>query len=78
MPFGVLLQYPSTPAQVVRLLRRWSMLAHARGAVAVVAADLLALTLLKPPGELGADIAVGNDPSASACRWASAARTPAT
>ena len=32
-------------------------------------------TLLTPPGELGADIAVGS-PSASACRWATAARTP--
>ena len=33
--------------------------AHERGALAAVAADLLALTLLRPPGEMGADIAVG-------------------
>jgi glycine dehydrogenase len=56
--FGVLLQYPGTSG-VVRDLRPLIEQAHERGAVAAVAADLLALTLLTPPGELGADIAVG-------------------
>ena len=56
--FGVLLQYPGASGEV-RDLRPVIEAAHERGAVATVAADLLALTLLTPPGELGADIAVG-------------------
>jgi glycine dehydrogenase len=56
--FGVLLQYPGASG-AVRDLRPQIAAATARGALAVVAADLLALTLLTPPGELGADIAVG-------------------
>src|SRR5688500_9658718 len=55
--FGVLLQYPTTDGRVVDygpLAER----AHAAGAQVVVAADLLALTLLRPPGEFGADVAV--------------------
>ena len=57
--FGVLLQYPATDgaaADYSELIAR----AHEAGAMVVVATDLLALTLLKAPGELGADIAVGN------------------
>ena len=57
--FAVLLQYPGVNGQV-RDLRPLIDAAHAAGALAIVAADLLALTLLVPPGELGADIAVGN------------------
>ena len=57
--FAVLLQYPGVNGQV-RDLRPLIAAAHAAGALAIVAADLLALTLLTPPGELGADIAVGN------------------
>ncbi len=56
--FGVLLQYPGTSG-VVRDLSAVTADAHERGAQVVVAADLLALTLLRPPGEFGADIAVG-------------------
>jgi glycine dehydrogenase len=56
--FGVLLQYPGASGQV-RDLRPVTEAAHERGAQVVVAADLLALTLLTPPGEFGADIAVG-------------------
>jgi glycine dehydrogenase len=57
--FGVLLQYPGASGEI-RDLRPVIDAAHGRGAVAAVAADLLALTLLTPPGELGADIAVGS------------------
>ncbi|MGE5132278.1 MAG: aminomethyl-transferring glycine dehydrogenase [Gemmatimonadota bacterium] len=56
--FGVLLAYPDAGG-AVRDLRPVIAAAQARGARAAVAADLLALTLLAPPGELGADIAVG-------------------
>ncbi len=57
--FGALLQYPGTSG-VVRDLRPAIAALHARGALAIVAADLLALTLLASPGELGADIAIGS------------------
>ncbi|GAA1879145.1 aminomethyl-transferring glycine dehydrogenase [Actinomadura bangladeshensis] len=57
--FGVLLQYPGASG-AVRDLAPVIAQAHERGAKAVVAADLLALTLLRPPGESGADIAVGS------------------
>ncbi len=56
--FGVLLQYPGASG-AVRDLAPAIEAARGSGAVAAVAADLLALTLLRPPGELGADIAVG-------------------
>jgi len=57
--FGVLLQYPGASG-AVRDLTPVIEAAHAAGAKVAVAADPLALTLLKPPGELGADIAVGS------------------
>jgi glycine dehydrogenase len=57
--FGVVMQYPGASGEV-RDLAPAIAAAHAAGALAVVAADLLALTLLTPPGELGADIAVGS------------------
>jgi glycine dehydrogenase len=56
--FGVLVQYPAADG-AVRDLTAVVEAAHARGALVAVAADLLALTLLRAPGEYGADIAVG-------------------
>lgn len=55
---GVLVQYPGASG-AVRDIKPLIEQAHALGALVTVAADLLALTLLKSPGELGADIAVG-------------------
>ena len=57
--FGVLLQYPASTG-AIHDYRATIAQAHAHGALVAVAADLLALTLLKPPGELGADVAVGS------------------
>jgi len=57
--FGVLLPYPDATGEI-RDLRPVIAAAKEQGALTTVAADLLALTLLKPPGELGADIAVGS------------------
>ena len=57
--FGVLAQYPATTGSV-HDLRPLAGQAHADGAALCVAADLLALTLLVPPGEWDADIVVGN------------------
>ena len=56
--FAALLQYPGVNGQV-RDLKPLIDALHAKGALAIVAADLLALTLLTSPGELGADIACG-------------------
>ncbi|MBN9098438.1 MAG: aminomethyl-transferring glycine dehydrogenase [Pseudonocardia sp.] len=56
--FGALVSYPGASG-AVRDLRPVIDAAHERGALVAVAADLLALTLLTPPGELGADAAVG-------------------
>ncbi len=57
--FGVLLSYPGSGG-AVRDLRPLVAQAHERGALVAVATDLLALTLLESPGELGADVAVGS------------------
>ncbi|WP_419943266.1 aminomethyl-transferring glycine dehydrogenase [Candidatus Palauibacter sp.] len=57
--FGALLQYPTTEGAAVNYRGLCEAL-HEHGAGVVVAADLLALALLAPPGEFGADIAVGN------------------
>ncbi|WP_432492296.1 aminomethyl-transferring glycine dehydrogenase [Kineococcus gypseus] len=58
-PFGLLVQLPGTSGRV-RDLAAVVAAAKERGAVAVAAADLLALTLLRPPGEFGVDVAVGS------------------
>ena len=56
--FGALIQYPATDGRI-RPLKPLVDAIHAAGAMAVVSADLLALTLIEPPGECGADIVVG-------------------
>lgn len=56
---GILLQYPATDGYVGDYSALVAQ-AHAAGVLVVVATDLLALTLLRPPGEFGADIAVGS------------------
>jgi glycine dehydrogenase len=57
--FGVLVQYPNTNGEILdySTLAAW---AHERTALLIAATDLLALTLLTPPGEWGADIAIGS------------------
>ncbi|MEO8839269.1 MAG: glycine dehydrogenase (aminomethyl-transferring), partial [Herbaspirillum sp.] len=57
--FGVLLQYPGVNG-VVRDYRELVGALHAKGVLVIVAADLLALALLTPPGEWGADVVIGN------------------
>ncbi|MCF3630037.1 aminomethyl-transferring glycine dehydrogenase [Thalassospiraceae bacterium LMO-SO8] len=57
--YGVVLQYPATDG-AVRDFRALTEQAHAAGALVTVAADLLSLVLLAPPGEWGADIVVGS------------------
>ena len=56
--FGALLQYPDTTGTVIEY-SAFAEYAHSRDALVIAATDLLALTLLKAPGEWGADIAVG-------------------
>ena len=58
-PFAVVLQYPGTTG-AVRDLHAEIAAAHEAGALAIVCADLLALVLLTPPGEMGADVVVGS------------------
>jgi glycine dehydrogenase len=56
--FGLLLQYPASTGRVIDY-RNLILTAQTKGAVVVMAADLLSLALLTSPGELGADIAIG-------------------
>ncbi len=57
--FAVLVQYPGTGGEI-RDLRAVVESVHARGGLVIVAADILALTLLAPPGEWGADVVIGS------------------
>ena len=57
--FGLVQQYPGSSG-AIRDFAGVTEAAHARGALVTAAADLLALTLLKPPGEWGADVVVGS------------------
>ncbi|MDE0977358.1 MAG: aminomethyl-transferring glycine dehydrogenase, partial [Arenicellales bacterium] len=57
--FGVLLQYPASTGGLWDLTQVIES-AHSKNALAVVAADLLSLALVKPPGEMGADMVVGS------------------
>ena len=60
--FGALVQYPATDGAVLDYSKTVEN-AHAADALVTVAADLLSLVLLTPPGEWGADIVVGNTPA---------------
>ena len=73
--FGVLVQYPTTDG-ASSTTRALAERAHAAGALVVVAADLLALTLLRAAGRVRRRHRRRLHASASACRWASAGRTP--
>src|SRR4026208_1050065 len=57
--FGALVQYPAPDGGIFDY-EFFAQAAHEAGALLVIAADILALTLLKPPGEMGADVAVGS------------------
>ncbi len=57
--FGAIFQYPSSYGHVVDFTVRIATL-HAAGAIAIMATDLLALCMLKEPGAMGADIAIGS------------------
>lgn len=57
--FGVLLQYPNTYGNVLNL-NEIIALAKSKNAIVTVASDLLSLCVLTPPGEMGADIVIGN------------------
>ena len=57
--FGLLVQYPDTTGSIQDFTTLFAS-AHAAGALAIVATDLLALTLLRAPGTFGADVAVGS------------------
>jgi glycine dehydrogenase len=57
--FAALIQYPASSGWLMDWSEEVAKI-HAKNALAIFASDLLALTLLKPPGEMGADIVIGN------------------
>ena len=57
--FGIIVQYPDTEGSI-KDFTQFCNLAHEHNSYVCMATDLLALTLLKPPGEMGVDAAVGN------------------
>ena len=57
--FGAIVQYPNDKGEI-KDYRRFIEAVHAAGGYVIMATDLLALTLLTPPGELGADVAIGS------------------
>jgi glycine dehydrogenase len=57
--FAALIQYPASSGWLLDWSEEVAKI-HAKGALAIFATDLLALTLIKPPGEMGADIVIGN------------------
>ena len=57
--FGIFIQYPNSEGAIIDY-KQCIEAAHAADSYVVMATDLLALTMLVPPGELGADVAVGN------------------
>jgi len=57
--FGAIFQYPGTHGHITDLRPQIAAL-HAAGAIAILATDLLALTVLASPGDLGADLAIGS------------------
>jgi len=79
--FGALVQYPATDGAIYDY-SEFVRQAHDAGALVVVAAEILALTLLKPPGEFGADVAVGSsqtrvpgaEPGIATTPWLNCAR----
>ena len=58
--FGAIFQYPDTHGAVDARIESWIKMAHEKGLIVTLAADPLSLTLLKSPGALGADVAVGS------------------
>ena len=71
--FGALVQYPSTDGRVLDY-RNFTARVKTLGAMVIAATDLLALTMLTPPGEWGADVAIGNS-QRFVYHWGSVGRT---